>query len=609
MADESWVRLEGLALSGWDEAASGASVRARVGDVDLTRTTDENGHFDFGRVPAGQLVLAVEWGDFRVEEVLVLEPGRTFVSAHVEGGITERPGRLAGRFADETGGSVEGVAIAVDYPDSGERLEAETDSAGRFEISPLPAGRARLTAARDGVDLVDAAFPVGWLADEWVEIDAERGFERELGFLGGRVWDADFDGVEGATVRITEALNGESRTVVTGDFGDFELEPGVAWGMYHVEVLRGDEVLIERRIVLHPHMYLEISLVEGMREGGAEAEPAPLDGEFHTVTIFYGTDRRRRDSEEPSKVYGGERGELELGTCAVSIPLDHELGELESPSFWRLEFREDPEKHVVLLSVEPQARAEFLSELRERIEASAARRALVFVHGYNVTFEDAARRTGQMAYDLQFDGAPILYSWPSKGSLQGYMADEASAAYTVPHLEEFLRLVARESGAEIVHLIAHSMGNRAMAAALAEISREPDGPRFQQIALVAPDIDADVFKRDIAPRIVTTGDRVTLYASATDEALDASKRIHAAPRAGDASEGAVVVPGIDTIDVTGLDTSLLGHSYFAENRSVIADLIYLLHEGSPPDERHWLQPVVVEGDESQRYWRFLPDQP
>lgn len=616
------VHVEGLVLHSAEEAAAGASVRARSGDVERTANSDENGYFDLGELPAGKVVVAASWEDLEVEDSLDLDPARAFLSVHPHGWIEERPGRLDGQFTDRDGGSVEGVTIRIVDSDRSTQLEVVTDANGRFEVLRLPAGHQRLSAERDGETLVDVDFPVGWLADERIDVDASGTIERDLGFFRGQLFDADNEGEEGVTVRLTEVLLGTTYSATTGEFGGFVLgvdapdaetsdeQTGVPVGMYHVEVRRSGELLIERRLMLHPYMYLEISAQDGMHEGGSAAAALSAgEDDFHTVMVFYGTDRKREGSNDPAEIYGGKRGELELGKCEVSIPFDHRLGELEAPSFWRLQFREDPEKHVVLLSVEPQPRDEFVAELRARVEDSRERRAFVFVHGYNVTFENAARRTGQMAYDLQFDGAPILYSWPSKGSLQGYMADEASAGYTAPHLEEFLRLVARESGAEVVHLIAHSMGNRAMTVALSEISREPQGPRFDQIALVAPDIDADVFKRDIAPRIVTTGERVTLYASATDQALEASKKVHAAPRAGDASDGALVVPGIDTIDVTGLDTSFLGHSYFAENRSVIADLIYLLHQGTPPEERDWLLPVVGGGPDGERYWRFRHDEP
>jgi esterase/lipase superfamily enzyme len=35
--------------------------------------------------------------------------------------------------------------------------------------------------------------------------------------------------------------------------------------------------------------------------------------------------------------------------------------------------------------------------------------ALVFVHGYNVNFNDAVRRAAQIAYDLEFAGIPMVY--------------------------------------------------------------------------------------------------------------------------------------------------------------------------------------------------------
>ena len=73
--------------------------------------------------------------------------------------------------------------------------------------------------------------------------------------------------------------------------------------------------------------------------------------------------------------------------------------------------------------------------------------------------------------------------------------------------------------------------------------------------------------------------RITLYASSNDEAIKLSKKVHAYPRAGESGPDIVVVPGLDTIDVSNVDTSLLGHSYFAEKRTVISDLFYLIRDG------------------------------
>ena len=309
----------------------------------------------------------------------------------------------------------------------------------------------------------------------------------------------------------------------------------------------------------------------------------------------------------PDEFYGNQRGGVELGTCEVSIPERHELGELEGPSILRLDFHENPERHVVLLQVTPQSPDEFFADCRRRVADSKSGEALVFVHGYNVSFEDAARRTAQLAYDLQFDGAPFFYSWPSQAGLLKYSIDETNVVWTVPHLKEFLVEVVRKSGARSVHLIAHSMGNRALTSALYNLSYELGGNAkvFRQVILTAPDIDADVFRRDIAPAIVKTADRVTLYASSKDEALTLSKKVHGYPRAGDSGSDLVVVPGIDTIDVSAADTSLLGHSYYGSNDTVLADLAQLLLEAKPPDQRPWLRSAEAG---PLRYWVLLRDQ-
>ena len=308
----------------------------------------------------------------------------------------------------------------------------------------------------------------------------------------------------------------------------------------------------------------------------------------------------------PERTYGPERGTPQMGTCQVSIPKRHQVGEVESPSVFKFEFVEDPRKHVVLLRVDRQPEDRFFADLKTRVDGSRRREAFVFIHGYNVTFEAAARRTAQLAHDLKFDGAPIFYSWPSQGGLLRYTVDETNAAWTMPNLKRFLLGVAERSGAESVHLIAHSMGNRPLTASLQALAAEfPDGRRlFREVVLTAPDIDAEVFRRDIAPAIIRTADRVTLYASSNDKALGVSKQFHGYPRAGESGENLVIVPGVDTVDVSAIDSSLIGHSYYGSNDTVVADMIDLLVSSKPPDLRRWLKPALFG---QGRYWVFLAD--
>jgi esterase/lipase superfamily enzyme len=290
--------------------------------------------------------------------------------------------------------------------------------------------------------------------------------------------------------------------------------------------------------------------------------------------------------------YGNQRGDLELGTCAVSIPWSHQVGQVERPSLLRLEVREDVRQHVVLQDVESCPDERFFSQLRDRVTASSREEVFVFVHGYNVTFDQAARRTAQIAFDVKFQGAPIFFSWPSQGGLLKYTVDETNVTWAVPHLKQFLLDVVQRSGARSVNLIAHSMGNRALTNAVRELKMElrEESALFNQIILAAPDVDAEIFRRDLAPALVQSARRVTLYASSNDQALIASKKVHGYARAGDTGDGLVVVQGLDTIDVSTIATSLLGHSYYGSSNPVLLDICELIHDARPAAQRRWLVP-------------------
>ena len=98
---------------------------------------------------------------------------------------------------------------------------------------------------------------------------------------------------------------------------------------------------------------------------------------------------------------------------------------------------------------------------------------------------------------------------------------------------------------------------------------------------------------------------MTLYASSNDEALVASRAVHGYRRAGESGDTLVVVPGVDTVDVSEVDTSLIGHSYYGSNSTVLADLFELMHGSKPPDQRKWLRSMRLG---ALKYWKFLRQQ-
>ncbi len=323
-------------------------------------------------------------------------------------------------------------------------------------------------------------------------------------------------------------------------------------------------------------------------------EPEPA--KHYTVTVYYATDRKPTGESDPMKVFGSARQKaaqpLSYGRCEVSVPYDHRRGRLEHPVLWLM--RWDPEKHVYLLSVVERSTEEFFSDLRSVTEKSARKEAFVFIHGYCNRFGDAARRAAQIAYDLRFDGAPILYSWPSRGWKRAYPCDETNAKWTVPHFRAFLQDVSERIGAERIHIIAHSMGNFV----LTEVLREA-GPALHEVIFTAPDIDADVFQSAYAA-LQSRAERFTLYASSNDVALRASKWWHGSARAGESGDNLLLLSGLDTIDASKANTDFMGHSYFAQ--SVLAD-VFDVFKGEPPQKRYSLRP---RSRSDQTYWSFEP---
>lgn len=323
-----------------------------------------------------------------------------------------------------------------------------------------------------------------------------------------------------------------------------------------------------------------------------------------------GLQRELRAIGYGDRSYGSERHEsngsyvMELGRCEVSIPPDHRVGRIESPSILRLEFTEDAKRHVILERVQWLENDDFHSRLRQCVDRSAGKQAFVFVHGYNVPFDDAVKRTAQIAHDLAFDGPPICYSWPSHGELQQYTRDETNAEWTVLHLENFLLEVVERTGVRQLHLIAHSMGNRPVlqvAERLSQRSPEPT-PFFGELILAAPDVDAAAFVERYAPAARSVSRHVTLYASSNDRALQASTGIHGFDRAGLSGPHLLSVPGLETIDVSPIDTSLIGHSYYGDNPLMIQDLRALVELGQPAAQRSWLEQALREPNIV--YWVF-----
>lgn len=331
----------------------------------------------------------------------------------------------------------------------------------------------------------------------------------------------------------------------------------------------------------------------------------PDEKPFCTVRIFYATNRGLTGETSVDNRYGPRRGKgLVVGITDVTIPKSHEMGELETPSIWKLEWKLDPRKHMSLASVQVQDRKVWNQSVKRRATALGNPGVLLFIHGYNVTFPDAAIRTAQLTYDLAFPGAAVFFSWPSQGSVVAYPADEQAAEWSVPQMKELLKQLSSLGANVPIYVVAHSMGNRILTRAFKNLLDEDLTKRraFKELILTAPDIDAEVFKTQIAPSILGVGPHVTLYASSQDQALVASRKFHGGyERLGESEPTVTILPDLDTIDASRIRTDFLGHSYFGDSSSVMSDLFYLIREGMKPHERFALERLSSPAGD---YWRF-----
>lgn len=336
----------------------------------------------------------------------------------------------------------------------------------------------------------------------------------------------------------------------------------------------------------------------------------------HVLELFYSTDRETIDGIKPIIRGDRQRGyPLNYGQVAVTIPINHQRGSVERPL---LKIYENSNKHFVIQDNQLLDEEEFFTTLN-KLKADDA---LVFFHGFNVTFEDAARRTAQLTYDLRFDGTPIFYSWPaaslfddlhrvddSLADISSYVSDGENIKWSQSHIEYFLKGLAENSDFENIYIIAHSMGTRGLTRAYGSlIESDPKlAHKFKHVILVAPDIDEQIFERDILPLMrVDESTNLTIYASSHDLALKASEKIHDKnQRLGLIPKGFIphLFPNVETIDVSNIQHSGgINHSYYGNEVKVLDDLMVLINEGKRASDRPNLQEITIIGNRT--YWKL-----
>ena len=294
-----------------------------------------------------------------------------------------------------------------------------------------------------------------------------------------------------------------------------------------------------------------------------------------TLRIFFGTNRKIAEGNATcSDAYYSIKSDSEIkyGYCDINVPFHHDIGNLDF----------EPEKGRDFSFMFQGHKNLSKTNLFESISKNKFDEVVIFIHGFNVKFEEAVLRASQIKYDLKFSGDVVLYTWPAgaeDGLLNKFLINDTyklnfqnAVASRIAFKGFFTSL--KDSGKKI-HVIVHSMGHQVVLPILDELYRENNSKFIEELVLNAPDYDSKDFI-GISKNLKNSSKRITVYCSPGDNALVASGKVNSNKRVGSCEK----IDGIDMINVNPVDAPFLGigglgHGYYS-SRPVLTDLYQVI---------------------------------
>ena len=217
------------------------------------------------------------------------------------------------------------------------------------------------------------------------------------------------------------------------------------------------------------------------------------------------------------------------------------------------------------------------------------------MHGYNTRFEEAVYRFAQIAHDAGAPVVPVLFTWPSRGKLFDYVYDRESATYSRDGLEAVLEAMAQGFVCRL-DFDSRAFDGQFRRGRSVAANGDPQSlslVKIRDIMLAAPDIDVDVFRREIAE--IEASDKsppITLFISQDDHALDFSRRLAGnEPRLGAIDPNAepyrtiLEKAHVNVIDLTRFNADdLLNHGKFSAQSDVVKTIGSRLAAGQTPTD-------------------------
>ena len=248
---------------------------------------------------------------------------------------------------------------------------------------------------------------------------------------------------------------------------------------------------------------------------GPNAKPlfvdAPIDSRPPTLDLLFLPIARRRDGTGDSPYTAERSRSIAFGSTmvefttgeALTLGATTELGRFPAIPYPLTQVPDGMRRAPAVVEAHAQAKQRLQAEIATRLAIARRKEIVLFVHGYRVSFEDAALTMGELCHFLGREFVCGIFTWPAggdRGVLFGYDVDRESAEYAVEDLVKLIRIIAGTPGLEKIHFVAHSRGTDTLASALAVLGAEAyalkSSParefRIGNVVLVAPDLDGDV---------------------------------------------------------------------------------------------------------------------
>lgn len=349
--------------------------------------------------------------------------------------------------------------------------------------------------------------------------------------------------------------------------------------------------------------------------------------------IFYVTDRTPSESKDDAFFYTNSRASvLRVGSGQPTVsPLNNKnkisistineygyistalpYGQLSSPS----------DENLANIAIADKS---FSEQINKKLSTSSQKDIFIYVHGYKTVFENPLLVSSEFWQYMNNDGVFIAYSWPATPKSLAYFKDVETARLSGQNLRLFLEYLANNTDAERIHVIGYSAGTRVVITATQQLALKygsekesviREKTRIGNIILAASDYDPRIFAAAIGNGLINIPEMLTIYMSASDDALSISRLLFDQNRLGQFIDKPLAMPKstraffqnndkLFFVNASNAQRARIGngHNYYFGSPWVSSDVLLILKQKLKPESRGLIRP------EGKIHWNFSENHP